>query len=638
MLQIASPFQQIFDTDGSPLDNGYIYIGTANANPEVSPISLWWDDAGTIPAAQPIRTQNGYIVRNGTPARLYTSLDDFSLTVKNRNGVIVLTVLDATADSNLTTALAASSGSSLIGFLQAGANAQTRTVQSKLRDTVSVKDFGAVGNGVADDTAAIQAAIDSLTNGGAVFIPKGTYLVTTSIVTKNGIIIQGEGDASEILVNSDIEVFTSSSATVSTAIFQAEFRNFFINKTVNIATTKYDIHLYNPHICHFEHVHIKSGHNDTSYSSTNVGGIWLDKPPGSTSTCFMNRIDNCWMQNNSIYFRNVTDSTINGGYVWGHTRQFAIRLEGGGANAVEFVVGLICSKFNGGIWIDGAAVNQIRIHGNEFDGNPLLDTGTGVYCPQQAIAVSITGNTFWGCDKHGIDVTDPVGWTITGNAFWKNNAADNFYDDVRITGVTFQPNGNVVSGNTHVIDESRTNKGYAIREVNGGFNPIGNAYTGNGVLGSSGYQNPAILVLQQASQVGNVGMGAGNDLRLLGDSVKVSRNDTVDVGTNSIINASGTLDLTVNTDSYSGNPGGFAGILSVSSTRYNFATQSRRTVYSVVGYGSTATFTSLSSQDGSGGGSTFTISMASNGVIRFTDTSGQQVDARMNFHGTRSLA
>jgi len=162
MLQIASPFQQIFDTDGSPLDNGYLYIGTANANPEVSPISLWWDDAGTIPAAQPIRTQNGYIVRNGTPARVYTSLDDFSLTVKNRNGVIVLTVLDATSDSNLTNALAASSGSSLIGFLQAGIGAVSRTAQDKMRDWVDVRDFGASTIGAAASNAsAINAAVQA---------------------------------------------------------------------------------------------------------------------------------------------------------------------------------------------------------------------------------------------------------------------------------------------------------------------------------------------------------------------------------------------------------------------------------------------------------------------------------------------
>ena len=49
---------------------------------------------------------------------------------------------------------------------------------------IVVKDFGAIGDGVADDTVAIQTALDTLVNGGTLFFPQGTYLTTSALIIK----------------------------------------------------------------------------------------------------------------------------------------------------------------------------------------------------------------------------------------------------------------------------------------------------------------------------------------------------------------------------------------------------------------------------------------------------------------------
>lgn len=539
--------------------------------------------------------------------------------------------------------LLAAGGAALIGFIQAGAGAVLQTVQAALRERVSVKQFGAVGDGATDDTAAIRDAIVYASGtGGAVYLPRGSYLVTSAILVYDNVTIYGDGFGSRILVNTDIEVFYSATTTVNTAVFGVEFKNFFIQKTVTGATTKYDIHLQNPSFCKFKNVRIQSGHIDSAYSATNVGGVFLDKPAGSTAAAYCNSLVDCFMQNNSLYFLNVTDSYVRGGYYWGHVREFAIRIKGGGNIQIDDIDGLISSQYKGGIWIDGSSVNQLRISGNEHDGNPLLTLGWFIYCPQTTTSVIVTGNTVWGAGKHGIEVADPVGWVCTGNHFWKGNVQDNFYDDIRITGVAFQPNGNNFSSNGFTIDAARTNKGYAIREVNGGNNPTQNVYNNNTIVGATAYQTPGILVLLAASVLGNTGQGTDDISNALGVAFQFGGANGSPGGlvanNSGTINASGTLDLTVNTTSFGGSPGGFSGILTVTSTRINAPTQSRRTVYACVGYGTTATFTSLATQDGSGGGSAFTVTMTSNGVIRFTDTSAQQVGVRIAFLGSKSLA
>lgn len=91
----------------------------------------------------------------------------------------------AAADTAITTNLAASSGSSLVGFIAAGTGAISRTLQNKDRDIVSVKDYGAVGDGVTDDTNAIILAGNALqaAGGGTLLFPKGNYFIYKNGVT-----------------------------------------------------------------------------------------------------------------------------------------------------------------------------------------------------------------------------------------------------------------------------------------------------------------------------------------------------------------------------------------------------------------------------------------------------------------------
>ncbi|CAB4155331.1 Bacteriophage P22 tailspike, N-terminal [uncultured Caudovirales phage] len=153
MTEIVAPFQQFFDTSGRPLANGAIYIGSVNLDAQTNPIAVYWDEALTIPAAQPIRTLNGYPVRNGAPARLFANVANYSITVRNAQNRLMYSLGDATS----VPLLSDPDGSSLVGFIRAEAGAVARTAEDKLREHLSLKDFGAIGDGVADDTAAIDA-------------------------------------------------------------------------------------------------------------------------------------------------------------------------------------------------------------------------------------------------------------------------------------------------------------------------------------------------------------------------------------------------------------------------------------------------------------------------------------------------
>lgn len=90
---ISSPFPVFTDTDGLPLEGGYIDIGVAGLNPLSNPRQAYWDEALTMPATN-IRTTRGYPSRNGAAGFLYAAPGDFSILVRNKNGVVIFSNLN----------------------------------------------------------------------------------------------------------------------------------------------------------------------------------------------------------------------------------------------------------------------------------------------------------------------------------------------------------------------------------------------------------------------------------------------------------------------------------------------------------------------------------------------------------------
>lgn len=189
-IEVNPPYPVFADIDGQPLEAGYVWIGTENLDPQTNPINVYWDEALTILAPQPIRTLAGYPSRNGTPGRLYVN-SDYSIRVMNKNGSVVYSAPAAT--ERYSDVVVSGVNAKDVIYDPPFIGAVQTDVEAKLAQTVSVKDFGAVGDGVTDDTAAIQAALDAAIGKQLVF-PDGVYLVDTSVSLVGDIELVGLGD------------------------------------------------------------------------------------------------------------------------------------------------------------------------------------------------------------------------------------------------------------------------------------------------------------------------------------------------------------------------------------------------------------------------------------------------------------
>lgn len=144
--QVLSPFPLFTSIIGAPLNLGYVYIGDENQDPETNPQQAYWDEALTIPATQPLRTNGGYIVNAGDAAAVYVG-GAFSIRVRSNNGGSPGTqVFYRASVTSIDIDLASTtdpSGASLIGNLGGG------TVQ----DSIAVKG---TATAVAGSVAAVR--------------------------------------------------------------------------------------------------------------------------------------------------------------------------------------------------------------------------------------------------------------------------------------------------------------------------------------------------------------------------------------------------------------------------------------------------------------------------------------------------
>ena len=202
---LAGAGWQFFDNNGVPLSGGKLYTYAAGTT---TPETTYTSSSGATPNANPIilnaagrlSGSNEIWLTEGVTYKfvLATSADVVLWTYDNISGANDGTAIYAVfANSSDPT-----KGDALVGFRQSNSSGNLtgsvgRTVHQKLQEVVSVKDFGAVGDGVADDSPAVQAAINAVgANSGTLVFPPGVYKMGAQInLTNSNVSLVGEKDA-----------------------------------------------------------------------------------------------------------------------------------------------------------------------------------------------------------------------------------------------------------------------------------------------------------------------------------------------------------------------------------------------------------------------------------------------------------
>ena len=341
-----------------------------------------------------------------------------------------------------------------VTYTPAGTGAVATTVQKKLRETVSVKDFGAVGDGVTDDTAAISAAIDA---GSTIIFPAGIYsvcasgsIVKTSAHNKTLI---GLNAALKKAGTKGVFYFKQSSNIVieglefdgDVLVDEAAAGSFLLGTRLP-ANYSYAVVFEECSRCTFRnnYVHDFSWDGVVSYGIVAAGA--LSSTYSSSILVENNRIRN--VRNSMIWLKSTQNALVQGNYGFNDTGGSAFEQKGNFIFCVEFC--------------DSVTVVNNKAH---FIGDNFVGIGDQINDTLQArnTNIVVTDNIFKTCRYHGILIAQLKNGVISNNIIEQAGAKDAMFPSsaVQCAAITMfggvdgsrtsQPNLNIDISN-NVID------------------------------------------------------------------------------------------------------------------------------------------------------------------------------------------
>lgn len=171
---LAGAGQQFFDNNGNPLSGGKLWSYQAGTT---TPQTTYTTAAGNVAHTNPIIFDSAGRVSTG----------EIWLTAGSNYKFVLMTSADVTLATwdNITgiNGTGIATNATNVAYDAPYTNSVERSVAAKLSDVISVKDFGAVGDGATDDTAAIARAAAALQDNQTLLFPSGTYLVSSTGAT-----------------------------------------------------------------------------------------------------------------------------------------------------------------------------------------------------------------------------------------------------------------------------------------------------------------------------------------------------------------------------------------------------------------------------------------------------------------------